>query len=143
MISEVLYSSNTDEWETPQHVFDQLDHEFGFTLDACANEHNHKCKRYYDMNQDGLKQSWNGEVVWCNPPYSEVAKWIEKAFYETKSEKTVVVLLVFSRTDTRWFQDYVYNRAEVRFIKGRLRFGTAKHNAPAPSMVVIFRGAKV
>lgn len=78
-----------------------------------------------------------------NPPYSEIAKWCEKAFYETKQENTIVVMLIPSRTDTRYFHDYIYNRTEIRFVKGRLKFGDQTGSAPFPSMVVVFRGAKV
>ena len=83
-----------------------------------------------------------GYRVFCNPPYSQISKWVEKAFYESKTDNTVIVLLIPSRTDTRYFHDYIYNRAEIRFIKGRLKFGESINSAPFPSMVVIFRGAK-
>lgn len=140
---EVMFSSKSDEWATPQHIFDELDNEFGFDLDACANESNHKCENYYSIEQDGLSQNWAGHRVFCNPPYSNIAKWVEKAFYETKSKNTLVVLLIPSRTDTKYFQNYIYNRSEIRFIKGRLKFGNSKNSAPFPSMIVIFRGAEV
>ena len=80
--------------------------------------------------------------VFCNPPYSQIAKWVEKAFRETREDNTLVVLLIPSRTDTRYFHDFIYQRAEIRFVKGRLKFGDGKGSAPFPSMVVIFRGAK-
>lgn len=81
--------------------------------------------------------------MFVNPPYSEINKWVAKAFYETKQENTLVVMLIPSRTDTKYFHDYIYNRAEIRFIKGRLKFNDGKGTAPFPSMLVIFRGAKV
>lgn len=140
---EVMFSSKSDEWATPQHIFDELDSEFGFDLDVCANESNHKCENYYSIEQDGLSQDWAGHRVFCNPPYSNIAKWVEKAFYETKSKNTLVVLLIPSRTDTKYFQNYIYNRSEIRFVKGRLKFGNSKNSAPFPSMIVIFRGAEV
>ena len=140
---EVMFSSKSDEWATPQHIFDELDSEFGFDLDVCANESNHKCENYYSIEQDGLSQDWAGHRVFCNPPYSNIAKWVEKAFYETKSKNTLVVLLIPSRTDTKYFQNYIYNRSEIRFIKGRLKFGNSKNSAPFPSMIVVFRGAEV
>lgn len=81
--------------------------------------------------------------VFCNPPYSQIEKWVEKAFYETKQENTLVVMLIPSRTDTRYFHNYIYGRTEIRFVKGRLKFGDGKNSAPFPSMLVIFRGPKV
>lgn len=140
---EVMFSSNSDEWATPQHIFDELDEEFGFDLDACANKNNHKCDDYYSIEDDGLSKDWSGRRVFCNPPYSNIAEWVKKAFYETKNDNTLVVLLIPARTDTRYFQNYIYNRSEIRFVKGRLKFGTSKNYAPFPSMIVIFRGAEV
>lgn len=81
------------------------------------------------------------ERVWCNPPYGrEIGKWVEKA-YDESLKGAMVVMLLPARTDTRWFHDYIYNKAEIRFVRGRLKFGDSKNSAPFPSMVVIFRGA--
>lgn len=81
--------------------------------------------------------------MFCNPPYGNKIKlWVEKCYRESLKENTIVVMLVPARTDTKWFHDYVYNRAEIRFIKGRLKFGNSKNSAPFPSMVVVFRSAK-
>ena len=80
--------------------------------------------------------------MFCNPPYSKIGKWVEKAYWESIKPETVVVLLIPARTDTRYFHDYIYNRSEIRFIRGRLRFSESTRNAPFPSMVVIFRAAK-
>ena len=143
MKSNVVFSRKSDEWETPQALYNELNKEFNFTLDPCATDNNHKCERYFTIEENGLNQNWGGERVWCNPPYSEIAKWCEKAFYETKQEGTIVVMLIPSRTDTRYFHDYIYNRTEIRFAKGRLKFGDQTGSAPFPSMVVVFRGAKV
>lgn len=136
-----VFQHNSDEWETPQSIFDSLDAEFHFTLDPCANDQNHKCMLYYTKAENGLLQNWGGQTVFCNPPYSEIAAWVEKAFRESRQDHTVVVLLIPSRTDTRYFHNFIYHRAEVRFVKGRIQFGESKMNAPFPSMVVIFRGA--
>lgn len=134
-LNKGLFSSNTDLWETPQDFFEDLNREFGFDLDACAVADNAKCERYFSPEQDGLKQEWSG-TVWCNPPYGrQIGKWVEKAH---KSDCTVVMLIP-ARTDAGWFHDYIYGKAEIRFVRGRLRFGGAKWNAPFPSMVVIFR----
>lgn len=81
-----------------------------------------------------------GERVFCNPPYGrEIGKWVQKSFEESKKKNTLVVMLIPARTDTKYFHDYIYGKAEVRFIRGRLKFGNAKTAAPFPSMVVIFR----
>lgn len=141
MKTDVLFSSNSCEWATPQAFFDQLNDEFHFTLDPCADDRNHKCDKYFTAEQDGLKQDWSGEIVFCNPPYGrDIGKWVEKCFDEVyHGNCPCVVLLVHARTDTRWFHDYIYNRAEIRFVKGRLKFGDHTVNAPFPSMVVVYR----
>ena len=82
-----------------------------------------------------------GNRVFCNPPYSQIGAWVEKAYREGQKDRTVIVLLIPSRTDTRYFHDFIYQRSEIRFVKGRLKFGEAIYNAPFPSMIVIFRGA--
>ena len=80
MNTEVMFSSKTDQWATPNDFFDKLNEEFHFTLDPCADEFNHKCEKYYTKEDDGLKQSWNNERVFCNPPYGrEIGKWVEKS----------------------------------------------------------------
>jgi len=144
MINKGLFSSATGEWETPQWFFDELNKEFGFTIDVCANVTNAKCKVWFNMAQNGLFRSWNG-ICWMNPPYGrEIGKWVKKAFEESQRGATVVCLLP-ARTDTKWFHDYIYKKAEIRFLKGRLKFGGSKNSAPFPSMIVIFRafGRKV
>ena len=134
-VNEVVYSSRTDLWETPQGFFDALDKEFHFDLDVCAISENAKCKRFFTPEMDGLKQDWTG-MVWCNPPYGrKVGEWVQKA---AESNCTVVMLLP-ARTDTKWFHDYIYGKAEIRFVRGRLKFGGAENAAPFPSMVVVFR----
>lgn len=124
MISKALYSSRSEEWTTPQDLFDELHREFNFTVDAAASKENAKCKRYFDKQADGLRQSWAGETVWCNPPYGrQIGAWMKKALIESRHPRTTVVMLVHARTDTKWFHDYVYHRAEIRFLRGRLKFG--------------------
>ena len=135
-MTRVLFSSKSENWETPLQFFQELDAEFHFDLDVCALPENAKCTRYYTPEDDGLSQPWNG-TCWCNPPYGRrISAWVKKA---AESETTVVMLLP-ARTDTKWFHEYIYGKAEVRFIKGRLKFGGSKNSAPFPSMVVIFRG---
>jgi len=138
MINKGLMSSKTDEWSTPQSTFDGLDREFHFTLDPCCTRANAKCKKYFTKEDDGLEQCWYDNVVFMNPPYDlEIGKWIEKAYMSSKYG-TTVVCLVPARTDTAWWHDYVM-KGEIRFIRGRLKFGDAKNNAPFPSAIVIFK----
>lgn len=135
-----MFSSKRHDWETPQAFFDELDREFHFTLDPCATPKTAKCKKYYTPETNGLLQDWGGETVFCNPPYGrELPKWIEKCANESKHAK--VVMLIPARTDTIAFHEYIYNHAEIRFIKGRIKFkvdGKEGDPAPFPSMVVIF-----
>lgn len=138
---QVMFSSKDDKWSTPQDFFDELNAEFGFTLDPCADEFNHKCNKYYTEEDDGLLQDWEGEIVFCNPPYGKHIKdWVRKAYIEGYKPNTTVVMLIPARTDTTYFHKYIYHKAEIRFIKGRLKFGNSKNSAPFPSMVVIYRG---
>ena len=137
MNTELMFSSASDLWETPQDLFDSLDAQYHFTLDVCALPENAKCARYFTPEIDGLKQPWNG-VCWCNPPYGrQIGKWVKKAVEAARNGATVVMLLP-ARTDTQWFHDYIYGKAEIRFLRGRLRFGNAKNSAPFPSMIVCF-----
>lgn len=133
----VHFSSKTPEWSTPQFLFDGLDSEFKFTLDPCATKENAKCKRFFTKEEDGLKKDWKGERVFCNPPYGrEIGAWVEKL---AGGGASIAVGLLPARTDTRWFHDFILNKAEIRFLRGRLKFGGSKNSAPFPSMVVIFR----
>lgn len=136
-----MFSSSSDRWATPQDFFDKLNDEFHFTLDPCADETNHKCEKYFAKEQDGLLQDWGGETVFCNPPYGnkETGIWTKKCYEESLKPNTTVVLLIPARTDRKSFHDYIYGKAEIRFVKGRLKFGNGKHPAPFPSMVVIFK----
>ena len=140
MITKGMLTSKRNDWETPQKLFDELNKEFNFTIDAAADEENHKCERYYTKKENGLEKSWKNERVFLNPPYGrELPKWVKKAAEEAKNKNTIVVMLIPARTDTKWFHDYIYKKAEIRFIKGRLKFGDGGKDAPFPSMVVIFR----
>lgn len=143
---DALLSSKKMDYCTPQDFFAQLDAEFHFTLDAAATEKSAKCEKYYTPETDGLASPWNlaGGAVFCNPPYGrQIGEWVRKA-YEEARKGTTVVLLIPARTDTRYFHDYIYGKAEIRFLRGRLHFtdedGTAYPPAPFPSMVVIYRG---
>ena len=141
MNTDVMFSSATDNWSTPQDFFDKLNDEFHFTLDVCADENNHKCEHYYTKEIDGLSRPWIG-TIWCNPPYGrKISEWVRRAYISSQIGSATVVMLLPARTDTRWFHEYIYNKSntEIRFIKGRLKFGGCKNSAPFPSMVVIFR----
>lgn len=139
MNKDVMFSSKTDLWETPQKLFDELDQEFHFTLDVCALPENAKCEKFYTPDDDGLSKPWDG-VVWCNPPYGrQIGKWVLAGLDASRCRKSTVVMLLPARTDTRWFHDCILGKAEIRFIRGRLKFGNAKNSAPFPSMIVIFR----
>ena len=137
---QACLSSKTDNWATPKDFFDNLNEEFHFTLDPCANEENHKCDLFYTKEQDGLTKDWGGHVVFCNPPYGkEIADWVRYSYEQSQKPNTTVVMLIPARTDTRYFHDYIYGKAEIRFIKGRLKFGDATTAAPFPSMIVVYR----
>lgn len=136
---DVMFSSKSEMWETPQDFFDKLNEEFHFTLDVCATPENAKCKKFYTPEMDGLSQPWDGSV-WCNPPYGRnVWRWVLAASVASGARGTTVVMLLPARTDTKWFHDYIYGKAEIRFVRGRLKFGGSNNSAPFPSMVVIFR----
>lgn len=137
-VNDGLFSSNTDLWSTPQEFFDALHKEFGFLIYVCALPENAKCEAYFTPEMNSLKQSWEGKTCWMNPPYGrEIGLWVEKAFKEAQKPGTIVVCLLPARTDTRWWHDYCM-KGEIRFVRGRLKFGSSKNSAPFPSAVVIF-----
>jgi len=139
---KTMLSSKDMDWETPQDFFDELDNEFHFTLDPCATSKTAKCKKFYAKEEDGLIQDWSGEVIFCNPPYGSAIKhWVKKCHDESEKSNTKVVMLIPARTDTIYFHEYIYHKAEIRFVKGRLKFGGEQREsgpAPFPSMIVIF-----
>tara|TARA_R100000306_G_C4255724_1_gene82715 strand:- start:54 stop:488 length:435 start_codon:yes stop_codon:yes gene_type:complete len=134
---ELFFSSKTDQWSTPNELFNTLNKEFQFTLDPCATKENAKCKKYYTKKENGLIQDWSNEIVFMNPPYGrEIKHWIQKA-YEESLKGAIVVCLVPARTDTIYWHNYCL-KGKVRFIKGRLKFGNSKNSAPFPSAIVVF-----
>ena len=136
---ELMFSSEDETWSTPQDFFNSLNNEFKFTLDPCCSVETAKCSKFYTEKEDGLIQDWQGETVFCNPPYGKNIKdWVKKCYFESKKPLTTVVMLIPARTDTSYFHDFIYNKSEIRFIRGRLKFGDSKNGAPFPSMVVIF-----
>jgi phage N-6-adenine-methyltransferase len=139
-----MLPSKTVEWGTPQALFDDLHAEFDFTLDVAASHENAKCERYFTREEDGLKQDWAGERCFMNPPYGYGLKhWTKKAFDETHNpfaRAELVVGLLPVRSCTAWFHDHVYGKAEIRFLRGRLKFEGGKGAATFPSMIVVWRG---
>lgn len=140
MVDKALFSSATCEWSTPQDLFDRLDKIYHFTLDVCATKENTKCKKFFSKKSDGLSKDWAGNMCWCNPPYGRgiTEKWVKKAWDESGNGDTTVVMLLPSRTDTKWFHSYC-QKDSIEFIKGRLKFGGSKNPAPFPSMIVVFK----
>jgi phage N-6-adenine-methyltransferase len=144
MNTALMFSSRTDLWATPQSTFDELNAEFGFKLDVCATSENAKCERYITKEQDALSERmwpmWTG-ALWMNPPYGrQIGKWVERAYTAAREHGATVVCLLPARTDTRWWHDFCM-KGEVRFLRGRLKFGEARNPTPFGSAVVIFRGA--
>ena len=141
MKQEAMGTSRSEEWETPQAIYDLLDKEFHFQLDPCATDENAKCDSYYTEEEDGLKQDWyKYGSVFINPPYGKKTKdWVEKAYKESQKGCTVV-MLIFIRSDTKWWHEWVIDKVdEIRMIQGRLTFGGAKNSSPWPSILLVYR----
>jgi len=136
---KAMVSSKDNEWETPRQLFKMLNSEFNFTLDPCATHENHKCPKYFTLKENGLRQDWGNEVVFMNPPYGgSTRNWIKKAWHESKRGATVVCLIV-SSTDRSYWHDYIFPyAAQIRFIRGKIKFSDAKSTAPFASAIVIF-----
>lgn len=139
-MNEVFFKSQSQEWETPRELFEIYNEKYHFTLDVCATKLNTKCELYYDKSIDGLSQKWEG-ICWMNPPYGrEIGKWCQKAYEESQQEYNELVCgLLPSRTDTRWWHDYVMLAKEIIFLRGRLKFSQASSPAPFPSAIAIWR----
>lgn len=138
-MNKVHFTSNTCEWYTPSDFYEQVHKEFNFELDVCATKENAKCVQFYTKEDNGLLQEWSG-ICWMNPPYGrEIKYWIQKAYQTALSGCGTVVCLIPSRTDTQWWHDYVIKADEIRFIKGRLKFGNSGNPAPFPSALVVFK----
>lgn len=141
-MDKVLFSHNTDEYSTPQDLFNSLNKKYNFTLDPCSTNYNYKCDKHYTINDNGLVQSWYDEIVFCNPPYSNIKDWVDKCIYEYLNNNTKIVLLIPSRTDTKYFHKLLdlskNHNIYVEFIKGRLKFNDLKTCAPFPSCIWYF-----
>ena len=135
------FDSVRQDWETPHDLFDSINLEFEFTLDAAASKYNTKCPMFFTAENNALTQEWGKNVVWLNPPYGakeSLQTWVKKA-YDASSKGATVVMLIPARTNTSWFHDYCLAKGEVRFIKGRPKFGGATHGLPQPLCFVIFK----
>ena len=138
----IMFSSDSDEWATPDDFFAYCEERFGkFDLDPCASDENHKCDNYYTIEDDGLSKEWHGKVF-VNPPYSQMETWIKKAYEESRRSDTIVYFLCPARTDTKWFHNFALKAKELYFIKGRLKFKRPDKDkavgAPFPSMLIRF-----
>lgn len=138
-INNGLFTSNSDEWTTPKELFAKLNRRFLFNLDAAASDENHLCPDYFTKETDGLSQPWEGKRVFCNCPYSQIARWAEK-FQEESSRAQLIVALVPARTDTRWWYKYIVEADKIVFLRGRLKFSNSKNSAPFPSALAIWMG---
>jgi phage N-6-adenine-methyltransferase len=139
---KVHFTSNTNEWFTPDYIYKPLNKRFNFTLDPCCTKESAKCKKFYTVADDGLSKDWGKNVVWVNPPYGrEIGKWIKKC-YESAIDGATVVMLIPARTDTQAWYDYCSQAAEIIFIKGRVKFINEGQAVPAPapfpSAIVVF-----
>ena len=142
----VMHSSERHDWPTPREFFGACERLCveatgrGFDIDAAADADNTKASRFFSESDDGLSQQWTGNV-WCNPPYGEQAgRWVRKAFEETDGfeDQRYVAVLIPARTGTRWFHDWAAKAAEIRFVKGRIRFEGAEASAPFDSVLLVF-----
>lgn len=140
IMTSALTSSIADCWETPRALFEALDEEFSFRLDAAASAENTKCPHYYDIEADGLASDWGDGPVWLNPPYGrQIAPWMDKcADYAERGGGTVCALIPM-RSDTAWFHRSVMRASELRLFRGRIRFGGSSAGAPFPSALAVFR----
>lgn len=139
MNTDLHFSSQTNEWATPQDFFDRLNTFYLFTLDPCATSENAKCARFFTEAEDGFMQPWAPERVFMNPPYGRaIGKWVKKAYEESLRGATVVCLIP-ARTDTKWFHSFIWGKAaNIVFVQGRIKFGGHSNAAPFPSMVVTY-----
>jgi phage N-6-adenine-methyltransferase len=136
-LNKGMYSSNTDDWATPQWLFDKLNRQYNFEIDVCATKENAKCHKYYTIEQDGLRQRWEGRC-WCNPPYGrKIGLWLEKA-YKSSLWGASVVCLIPARTDTQWWNNWAV-KGDIEYIKGRLKFGNSQNSAPFASAIIKYR----
>lgn len=129
-MNKIPMTSIRQDWRTPKAFYQALNAEFNFVYDPCPSNH----------KNDGLFLDWDGPAF-INPPFKGIEKWVKKAYEESQLGK-IMVMLIPSRTDTRWWHDYCMKADEIRFIKGRLQYGDCKKQAPFPSCIIVFMGKK-
>ena len=146
MMNKELFTSNKQNWETPKELFDKLNSEFNFELDAAASDENHKCENYFTEEQNALEQDWSKyNSIFINPPYDSKLQtdFLKKAYETNKKHGTTIVLLIPSRTDTARWHEYIFDKADVRFLRGRIKFEVDgvphKDPAPFPSAIIIYK----
>ncbi|MDN7044819.1 DNA N-6-adenine-methyltransferase [Lactiplantibacillus plantarum] len=146
MINKALFTSNKEDWETPQDFYDRLNAKYHFEWDLAASDDNAKCSCYFTRDDNSLEQDWEGLSgnLFLNPPYGrELKLWVKKAATTGLKDKQNLVMLIPSRTDTSYWHDYIFNHAEIKFLRGRLKFevdGISGDSAPFPSAIVIYTG---
>jgi len=140
-----MFSSEKQDWETPKKTFDELNKEFNFKTDVAATKENSKCLNYIDSETDAISISWEGlGNIFCNPPYERKLQdaFIKKAYEESLKTNNKIVVLIPARTDTARWHEYIFGKAEIRFISGRLKFETNgiphENGATFPSAIVIY-----
>ena len=145
-MNKALFTSNKQNWETPQGLFDKLNSEFNFDLDAAASDENHKCENYFTEEQNALEQDWSKyKSIFINPPYDSKlqTEFLKKAYETNKTYGNNIVLLIPARTDTARWHDYIFNKADIRFLRGRIKFEVDgvphKDPAPFPSAIIIYK----
>lgn len=144
LLKSMRRSEPNDVVPTPRWLFDELHREFAFTLDVCATVENAKCAKFITADMNGLIASWAGEVCWCNPPYSDIGPWTERAYLEAAADHATSVLLLPAWTDRRWFHTWGLRATEIRFIEGRVAFpGYLRNGNPYPYLLLIFRRGAV
>lgn len=141
---QALFTSEKQDWETPDTIFNSLNQEFHFDIDIASSKSNAKCNKFFTKDDDALSKDWSTlGNVFCNPPYNELPIWVEKAYQESLIKHDgVIVLLITARPETVYWHKFIFKKAEIRFIKGRLKFSNAKSSAPFPSAIVIYHPQK-
>lgn len=131
----------SDLWETPDYIFEPLNKKYQFTLDPCCIKENAKAENFFTPSEDGLNRSWGNHSVYVNPPYSRglIDAWTYKCWQESLSGKgnKIIALLPVS-TSSKWFHNFVWNKCEIEFVKGRIKFKGAKYTAPFSSMLCYY-----
>lgn len=146
MINKGMFTNNSNEWCTPRQLYDELNKQYHFDIDLASSDENHLCDHYFTKKNDALANEWGGHVAFCNPPYGkEIGKFVEKAYKTVMDNryKTIIVMLIPSRTDTKYWHNYIFNcpYASIKFLKGRIKFvmdGEIQQSAPFPSAIVVF-----